>query len=366
MDSNSRGHAIDGKCRRPRGAGRPRRTAWRLLRTVAAASSFVGVFTIATLYRIETRWSQPVRANHWALPLYSPRGQNVTPSATSLTTIEVQNEEGTMNLTGRQTARQRRLAEVCAEHASLRQNDRPWQYKVDHRRRILYCPIPKAGWSSWKRVFFYLSGLIPSVEAEVGITSDQKAGIYDVSAAGARYLQSEMMAAQHFFTFVFVRNPWERLVSAYINKAIDWNYTRIMHQPCSWENEIPYKESISFLQFLKCIAESEAHSTGMDMHWTPMWRLCDFCQLHYDYIGHMETVAEDAKYIIEKKDLKVVFPRAFYSKAFRTRDVLKEWYKAVPCSVIESLRKLYAFDFLLHGYSDIPPGWSDAACSTVL
>jgi len=78
-----------------------------------------------------------------------------------------------------------------------------WKYKFDQRHNLLYCPIPKSGWSSWKRVLFYINGVITSMDVEIGITSDRKARIADMS--GFAIPRANKTGQFRPFTFAFVR-----------------------------------------------------------------------------------------------------------------------------------------------------------------
>ena len=151
-------------------------------------------------------------------------------------------------------------------------------------------------------------------------------------------------------TFCY-RDPWERLVSAYINKAVDYNYSRITHSPCRWESMKPYKPDLTFEEFLTCVAEG-----SKDMHWIPQWRLCNLCRINFDFIGHMETVKTDAAYVIAKIGLNASYPHSFPSKKYSAKKVISEWYKKIPIPLLQKLSLRYKIDFALHGYSDQPPG----------
>ena len=77
------------------------------------------------------------------------------------------------------------------------------------------------------------------------------------------------------FYFTYFRNLWDRLVSAYINEAVEYNYSRILHTPCKWESMKPYKsDPLAFCQFLTCIAPGSD-----DMRWTPQGKLGGVCSL---------------------------------------------------------------------------------------
>ena len=65
------------------------------------------------------------------------------------------------------------------------------------------CPIPKAGWSSWKRLWFYTSGLISSYDTDVGNGEDTQAGVKNI--VGEQGIQRAWKAKQYNYSFVFVK-----------------------------------------------------------------------------------------------------------------------------------------------------------------
>ena len=78
-----------------------------------------------------------------------------------------------------------------------------WHYKLNQRNKYLFCPIPKSGWSSWKRLWHYTSGLISSYATDVGTGSDVKAGVMDVR--GTLAIKRAYAQQQYSYSFVFVR-----------------------------------------------------------------------------------------------------------------------------------------------------------------
>lgn len=144
-------------------------------------------------------------------------------------------------------------------------------------------------------------------------------------------------------------------MSAYINKAVEYNYSRILHAPCRWESMKPYKVDLTFQQFLKCIADG-----NNDMHWIPQSSLCNVCHIKFDFIGHMETVDSDAALVIANIGLNVSYPHSFASKKHLTKEMIEEWYQTVPKDVLKKLISRFQYDFELHGYSKQPPGRPDA------
>uniref|UniRef100_A0A3Q2YHY7 Carbohydrate sulfotransferase n=1 Tax=Hippocampus comes TaxID=109280 RepID=A0A3Q2YHY7_HIPCM len=84
---------------------------------------------------------------------------------------------------------------------------------VNDEYRFLYCYVPKVACSNWKRVLKVLGGALESVD--VKIKMDHRSDLTFLSSLkpeGIRY------RLQHYFKFMFVREPMERLLSAYRNK----------------------------------------------------------------------------------------------------------------------------------------------------
>ena len=83
-----------------------------------------------------------------------------------------------------------------------KQASRSWKLKLNTRDKYLLCPIPKSGWSSWKRLWHFTAGLISSYDTDVGNGPDTEAGIRDVSS---RQLSAEWRKKSYKYSFVFFR-----------------------------------------------------------------------------------------------------------------------------------------------------------------
>lgn len=122
----------------------------------------------------------------------------------------------------------------------------------------------------------------------------------------------------------------------------------------------PYKPNLSFEQFLRCIAESKTP----DMHWTPQWKLCNFCSITYDFIGHLDTVREDSSYVISKIGLNASYPHSFPSKTkFKDKKSVSDWYADLPVDLLKKLQLRFKYDFEMHGFNPQPPNRDDVNTS---
>lgn len=72
--------------------------------------------------------------------------------------------------------------------------------------------------------------------------------------------------------------------------------------------------------------------------------------LRYDFIGHQETLQEDAEHLLKTLELQndIKFPTS-YKNMTSTSSVL-DWFRTVPLEDRRKLFKLYEADFRLFGY----------------
>ena len=123
-------------------------------------------------------------------------------------------------------------------------------------------------------------------------------------------------ANSKLLSFVFVRDPISRIISAYYDKMYrDWskpqfdltwmrneiiaNYRKIDQ---NFTNEIP--TPTEFVQYILDSAERHgAHN--LDNHIKPIWASCPFCAIDFDIIGKLESREKEVSLISERLDFPV-------------------------------------------------------------
>ena len=176
-------------------------------------------------------------------------------------------------------------------------------YLLDDKHHLVYCFVPKNACSFWKRVFSILDGKhkgsavfnLSSVAIHTSRAFDRLGG--DRSFIELyHFLQSSKK-------IMFVRDPYERLFSGYIDK---------LFSPCSMtreevkvirlfrENETntACQPGVSFTEFLQYVTNQR--SVGVNPHFGRQYPACLPCHVDYDYIGKLETFQQDAEYILKE------------------------------------------------------------------
>lgn len=177
---------------------------------------------------------------------------------------------------------------------------------VSEVNKLVYCPIPKAASSNWKYLIRKLEGFPDYADLTTAHNRNKSSLRYltDYSPFEVKRLLTD----KQYFKFAFVRNPYMRLLSCYMDKFrnMDSNYTSTEYVPFladafSWR----YARSIdpqtaprpSFRTFVNAIFTADHNC--MNHHWRSQTLLCGFGLIEYDFIGRMENLSTDARHVLE-------------------------------------------------------------------
>ena len=258
----------------------------------------------------------------------------------------------------RQTVRQQRLRDYCEKHASSRNRSDRYDHPiiVNDEYKVIFCYIPKVACSQWKRVFLALDNRI-DVD-DVHDNKHYKFLLYDYSDEDIK------VRLKSYFKFLFVREPLERLLSAYNNKFVNnqWPWTRIQSYKTKIleryeQDELSSNSSDQDLTFKKFIYYVSDVGFDADAHWRSYGSICHACDIEYDFIGHFEDIPEEAPYILRQTgmDRAVTFPPFL---THNTTSQLLKSYAPIPKEKIAQLGKAFEEDFEMFNY-DFPGPLSD-------
>ncbi|XP_063969372.1 carbohydrate sulfotransferase 11-like [Lytechinus pictus] len=231
-------------------------------------------------------------------------------------------------------------------------------YVVDDTYKIMYGSICKVGSTHWKSVFLVLNGKFKSVD-EVPlqiIHTDPSVKTLD------QYSPAEIEhRLRNYTTFIFVRDPLSRVLSAYRNKLEEKNtyyQPRVgssilkMYRKNPTSLELTSGVGVTFAEFLRFITERK-EGGNVDHHWRPSYQMIFPCNIRYDYIGKLERGKEDSENILRllKIDHLVRLRDSTKNKSHTEKTLFNKYYKNIKQDYITKLYEMYAPDFKLFGYS---------------
>ncbi|XP_072173983.1 carbohydrate sulfotransferase 11-like [Diadema setosum] len=247
----------------------------------------------------------------------------------------------------------------------------PWNILVDEKYKIMYCYVQKVACTNWKKVFLVLSGQYNNTDTIPQFFTNRQGGKMLKSLSD--YTESQRRTILRDYTkFMFARHPFSRVLSAYRNKlAPDSTFARAQkwqkrvgqkiikrYRPAAdraeSQNKSQQKYDLSFDEFVKFVINGRKGFKGGNKHWRDLHVSCLPCLINYDVIGKMETIAEDARYILTLTGAKaaVSFPSAQGSSPTNSSDpdLIQKYFGNLPSEDITQLYKRYLIDFLMFDY----------------
>lgn len=155
---------------------------------------------------------------------------------------------------------------------------------------------------------------------------------------------------------MFVREPLHRMVSAYKNKFLQIpGYTNDIRReivkefrPESYDPD--GKNFVSFPEFIQYFSDNKTRN----QHWRQYDKICHPCVIDYDFIGHYETLKEDAPLLLKMAGIKDSAKFPPIHKSTSTAQVVN-YYSNVSVDVIKRIGELYRSDFEMFGYEYLGP-----------
>lgn len=251
--------------------------------------------------------------------------------------------------------RQRDVSSVPADRLSM--------IMVDRQHHLLFCQIPGVAQNDWRRIFIYLTG-------KVNVTSHLKISAYDAHSKYAHFLErlsdfkpeERRRIAKESLKVLFVRDPFERLVSTYQNK-FQARYSKYFHQTFGRKIVQRYRKNataqarrdgndVKFDEFVRFVLDSEHETDGpLNEHWERYYKQCHPCVFHYDFVGKFETLVEDTREVLARGNVLNKLSPPFVADTFRNSEKsLRTFFQTVSQTDLKRLWKIYYPDYNLFSY----------------
>ena len=202
--------------------------------------------------------------------------------------------------------RMKHIAQYCFAHKNLRSDGRKgriYLYKSEH---IAFCEVPKAGCTFWKRIIRFLNKDMPSDDVATPLDISRSYAHFGPFKKTKTFNVASSQAEKNLLdmnnTFMFARDPYSRLWSAYLDKIFLPDFWSFGQNMVRFSRKDPTPLSIkcgydvTFPEFIRFVV-SRLH---FDWHFSPVYTICNPCRTNFKYIGKQETFVTDAKYIINK------------------------------------------------------------------
>lgn len=265
-----------------------------------------------------------------------------------------------------QESRRRFLSNICAKFqpgvsAGALSQAHLSRLFVEDRYKLLYCEVPKAGCSNWKRVLMVLSGkafCTRDIPHDTVHDANSLRQLESYNRTGvARRLRS-------YTKVLFVREPFERLVSAFRDKFESPNayYHSVFgrpiiskYRPNATRAALRTGAGVTFREFVHYLLDVQ-RPVRMDIHWEPVSQLCSPCVFAYDFIGRFESLQEEAAFLLQS----IGAPRNLTFPDFKDRNpdaertspsITQRYFAQLNASERQRVFDFYYMDYLMFNYS---------------
>lgn len=251
-------------------------------------------------------------------------------------------------------------------------------FLVLDKYKVIYCYIPKAGCTNWKRVMLVLSGKAHSTDV-IGQKETHVLTSKYIRSLDTYTTEQAQYRLEHYVKFTFVRDPFVRLLSAYrdklekhsnLNGAFRKEWGKKMKKLTDIFRKYRLRSmelNTTFHEYVEYLSDPRHNLLdAAEEHWIEMYRLSHPCAINYDFIGRVETLDRDTNYVL-KNLLNVQSPRVFFRNSTNPTNssgngLIQSYFSDVPKKDIKALYERYAPDFKLFGYED-PSDVIECSCN---
>ena len=147
------------------------------------------------------------------------------------------------------------------------------------------------------------------------------------------------------FVFTFVRNPYTRVLSAYLDKISGFRDPNVwVHFAARHGLELDVQPT--FGEFLRLVASERPER--MDPHWRPQTFTTGVEVVPYDFIGALETFDADLRFVLQRIYGQEMAIDAFMAHQTCAAQRIAEYYGPAEIALVQ---RIYEADFPNIGYN---------------
>ncbi|KAK7485353.1 hypothetical protein BaRGS_00023452 [Batillaria attramentaria] len=201
--------------------------------------------------------------------------------------------------------RRLRSDDVCFQSS----RDQVYRMAEHDFTKTAFCIVPKVGCTYWLTLFRWLHN--DTLGKHYTNPFDMPRYQVHYKPNIMKYHRFNMTSAPSFlsdrFRFMFVREPYARLWSAYVDKFILPDYWNVdgwkiaKRRQGATKSQWRCGNDVTFVEFLDFVTNTPV--SKMNDHYMPYQQLCSPCLFRPHVIGKMETFRQDTRYILKQMNL---------------------------------------------------------------
>lgn len=241
------------------------------------------------------------------------------------------------------------------------------QFFVQKEYNLMWCKVPKAASTSWLYAFLNLAQ-VPQSQ----IPEDNGLGLHAFLREKYPLLTKNLFKKliTQSIKFLVVRHPFERLMSAYVDKLESYSrdveyrggyyYAMYGHDIVASyrakykqkfpDNPLFERKEPSFVEFVEYLIETPLDK--YDEHWKPIFVLCPPCHFNFDIIVKMETFKRDTEFLLNQRGLDSgLLTRKHSTKSGdQDQDLRRRLFSQLSKKMVSALRDKYRIDLTMFEY----------------
>ena len=215
-------------------------------------------------------------------------------------------------------------------------------FRASRTGKLIYASVPKAGCTTVQLTLANEYAQHQGIKALSNPHGPHKTEYFILFKDPDREPLSTLLEKR--FLFSIVRNPYSRLLSAYLDKIVNKTkeYERFVRI-----HGLPKGSDVSFPTFVERVSQETADE--MDQHWAHQHRVIAWEVFRYDYLGFQETFNDDLRYCLSRGDFSDAAINPFLHHSQSASNKLAKFYtNELRDLVFTKFRR----DFELFGYSE--------------
>ena len=232
---------------------------------------------------------------------------------------------------------------------------------VSEKHKVMYCFIPKIACSNMKRIFLVLNGVYSDIK-HVNVSMMNK----EITRLDNKAFTTSQVFTmfKNYYKIMLVRDPFERLVSAYRNKLLNKQSVAFHSTPGKMivrryrfndsKSADPKGDDVKFIEYVRYLIDNP--SKEVNEHWMSYHDLCRPCDVNYDFIGSIDTLSRDVSHAMGQINVdktKYYINPVGKTALVGTKNVIANFFKQLPKKDFSALVEKFRFDHQLFGY-EIP------------